>query len=259
MVCFPKTIEHVLHTGGYTGVEQLLLRHLLPGEPLTLRELSHKTGKSTGSLDRAVKKLLVRRILQRATVNEQQKFTVAPAASLVESLASGFQRQRTLLERQEREVRTFFTSLSLESEHPALEHVRGIEGIAQLLRRIASVSCPSDVLHVLPQPACEDDTQLSPLYDAFHHQRSTSRCFARVLVPSTRDGLRFRERDALRFRATRLLPQGAPETVIEKLLTDELVVTINHASHTGMVLRSRDLAAAERSLFEALWLRAEET
>ena len=58
MTALPAHIEEYLLEAGFTSTEILVLRRLLVGESMTLREMASNTGKSTGVLDQAMKKLL---------------------------------------------------------------------------------------------------------------------------------------------------------------------------------------------------------
>jgi DNA-binding MarR family transcriptional regulator len=54
----PAGIESYLKEAGFSATEMLIIRKLVEEDCLTLRELAGKTGKSTGVLDLAMKKLL---------------------------------------------------------------------------------------------------------------------------------------------------------------------------------------------------------
>ena len=95
----PASIEGYLRETGFSTTELLVLSHLLGGGSMTLRQLAAKTGKSTGVLDQATKKLLQRGILEREQVNEGSRFAVDSLNAIRTWLES---EQRQQLERQRR-------------------------------------------------------------------------------------------------------------------------------------------------------------
>jgi len=54
----PASIEAYLEEAGFSATEMLIVRQLLDHGATTLREIAVKTGKSTGVLDQAMRKLL---------------------------------------------------------------------------------------------------------------------------------------------------------------------------------------------------------
>lgn len=82
MTSLPASIEAYLLEAGFSPTEITILKRLLEGEALTLRELGAKTGKSTGVLDQATKKLLAKKILNRDIINGVPKFTVTSLPSI---------------------------------------------------------------------------------------------------------------------------------------------------------------------------------
>ena len=78
----PSSIETALLDAGFTQTEVIVLRKLMDGEALTLRELGAKTGKSNGVLDQATKKLLGKLILTKQEVNGIPKFALSSVESI---------------------------------------------------------------------------------------------------------------------------------------------------------------------------------
>ena len=65
MISLPSHIEKYLSEADFSATEILILRQIITGKAFTLRELASKTGKSTGVLDQAMKKLLKKQIAEK--------------------------------------------------------------------------------------------------------------------------------------------------------------------------------------------------
>lgn len=79
----PASIESSLLEVGFTATELLILNRLLDEDAVTLRQLALKTGKSTGVLDQAMKKLMKKGIISREEINGMPKYTLGSLQSVV--------------------------------------------------------------------------------------------------------------------------------------------------------------------------------
>ena len=97
MVALPTSIEAALKDAGFTGTEILVLRKLMEEDSMTLRELASKTGKSTGVLDQAIKKLLRKGIIHRQDFNGVSKFVLLSITTISEWMARDMREKRDIL------------------------------------------------------------------------------------------------------------------------------------------------------------------
>ena len=76
MNSLPSSVEAYLKEADFSSTELLVLKRLLQEDALTLREIAAKTGKSTGVLDMAVKKLMSKSIVTKEGINETTKYSI---------------------------------------------------------------------------------------------------------------------------------------------------------------------------------------
>ena len=111
MTGLPASVEAHLTEAGFAPTEIMALRKLLEGEALTLRELAAKTGKSTGVLDQAVKKLMSRGIVTRETFNDTPKYLVKSLDAVLQGMREDMEGKRKMLTRKTREFESLSASL----------------------------------------------------------------------------------------------------------------------------------------------------
>jgi len=154
----PNSIELYLTEAGFTPTEMLALTHLLEGTGLTLRELAAKTGKSTGVLDQATKKLLRKNILSRDIVNGAPKYALSSLDAVAQWIKLDLRQKRDMLQRKEQNFDAFLSSLKKEQSRPTMEYFEGLHGLKNAYNRL--LLCGEEMLHSLRVSCTEEEDPL---------------------------------------------------------------------------------------------------
>lgn len=128
MTGLPVHIEAYLLETGFSGTEIFVLKHLIAGDCMTLRELASKTGKSTGVLDQATRKLMQKKILTREMVNGVPKFVLGSLESVKKWVQTDMSEKKDALERKQNDFERFISSLEVSKTRPDMEYFEGLEG-----------------------------------------------------------------------------------------------------------------------------------
>lgn len=250
----PAGIESYLKEAGFSATEMLVLRKLLEEESLTVRELASKTGKSTGVLDQAMKKLLSKRIVVKGTINNQPRYSIQSLDTIVRWVKNDMQERKNNLDRKHQNFESFIASIKLDRTRPDIEHYTGKEGLEQAYLRL--LDSGEELLTITPILTSIEDDPLRQFKVDFFRKRQARKIFQRVLAPDTSLARRFQSRDPFEYRKTLLLPEQDLPVTFEKIITDSIVACFNHENHTASFLKYPDLAQQERAAFETLWNRA---
>src|SRR3989339_348748 len=113
MTGLPASVEAHLTEAGFAPTEIMAIRKLLEGEALTLRELSSKTGKSTGVLDQAVKKLLKKGLIIRELINTTPRYSLISVQTVVEWMKEDMLLKQEMLVRKHQNLESFVRSLTV--------------------------------------------------------------------------------------------------------------------------------------------------
>lgn len=257
MTDLPASIEAYLIEAGFSATEILALKKLLEGEALTLRELAAKTGKSTGVLDLAVKKLLQRRMISRETVNDTPKVLIKSLEAVTAWVKRDTEEKLESMKNRAKNFETFLASLKVESRRPEMEYFEGEEGIKKAYMKLLE-SPVKELLHYRPVTMKEEEDPLAPFRVQYFRERYRRGVFSRALAPRTPLGRRFQSRDAFEYRETQLLHEEEFPITFEKIIAGEMVACFNHAEQRACYLKYPELAHTERMMFELLWRRAKE-
>lgn len=249
----PAGIESYLKEAGFSSTEMLVLRKLLEEESLTVRELASKTGKSTGILDQAMKKLLTKRIAIKGTINGQPRYSIQSLDSISKWVKEDMQERKNTLERRQQNFESFLSSLKLDRSKPDIEHFSGPEGIEQAYLRLLEEN--TELLTITPITTTIEDDPLRDLRVDLFRKRQVRKIFQRVLAPDTPLARRFQSRDPFEYRKTLLVPEDHLPVTFEKIITPSLVACFNHDTQSACFLKYPDLAHSERLHFESLWNR----
>src|SRR3989338_1144880 len=103
----PASIEAYLEEAGFSATEMLIVRQLLDHGATTLREIAVKTGKSTGMLDQAMRKLLQKKIVVKETINDVPKYVLNSLQSIVECVEREIKEKQKELERRHQNFESF--------------------------------------------------------------------------------------------------------------------------------------------------------
>ena len=103
MTTLPTSVEAYLEEAGFTTTEILILKKLLEKDATTLREMASKTGKSTGVLDQALKKLVQKGIVTKETINDGARFSIHSLEAVVLWMEKDMREKREMLLRRHKD------------------------------------------------------------------------------------------------------------------------------------------------------------
>lgn len=251
----PSSIATSLEEAGFSGTEILILRRLMDGEPLTIRQLGAKTGKSTGLLDQAMKKLLKKNIIKKTLINDVPKYSLDSLEAVVEWMQDDMEQKREMLLRRHQNFESFVTSLETGSKRPDIEYFEGESGLKQAYIKL--LNGPGEILHYLPVQWKEEDDPLRDFRVQYFRERQHRKMFSRVLAHDTSLGRRYQSRDAFEYRKTVLIPENEYPFTFEKIITGDRIACFDHTAKTACVIRYPELADIEKTLFEAIWRQSQ--
>jgi len=257
MTDLPASIEAYLADAGFSATEILTLKKLLEGGALTLRELAAKTGKSTGVLDAAVKKLLTRRLICRETVNDTPKMLLKSLDPILQWVKRDTEEKLETMKSRAKNFETFIASLKVENTRPEMEYFEGEEGIKKAYTKLLDLQV-KEFLHYRPVTMKEEEDPLREFRVQYFRGRYRRGIFARALAPNTSLGRRFQSRDAFEYRETQLIKEEEFPITFEKIIAGDTVACFNHLEQRACYLKYPELAHTERTMFELLWRRAKE-
>lgn len=247
----PSSIEAYLEEAGFSGTEILILRRLMDGEPLTIRQLGAKTGKSTGVLDQAMKKLMKKNIIKKTLINETPKYSLDSLESVVEWMQDDMEQKRDMLLRRHQNFESFVTSLETGNKRPDIEYFEGESGIKQAYIKL--LNGPGEIFHYLPVTGKEEEDPLRDFRVQYFRERQNRKMFSRILAHDNPLGRRYQSRDAFEYRKTVLVPEVEYPFTFEKIITGDRIACFDHKAKTACVIRYPELADIEKTLFEAIW------
>ena len=251
MNSFPASIESHLLEAGFSSTEILTLKNLANGVPFSLRQIAAKTGKSTGVLDQATKKLIRKGIVKRECVNGSPKYTLASLDAVTKWISEHTNERLTILRQREKDVHLFFSSLKLEQERPSMEFFDGHDGMEQTYQRL--LECKEDLLQYLPVSQKEEDHPLQALHEQFLCERRRRDIFLRVIAHDTFLGRRFQSRDHLAHRKTVLIPKSQCKFDFEQIIAGKTITCFHHKNLQACRMTFPSFIASQRALFEAIW------
>jgi predicted DNA-binding transcriptional regulator len=248
----PASVEQYLSESGFSGTEILILKHLLEGGAMTLRELAGKTGKSTGVLDSASKKLLSKGILAREVINDSPRLKLASPEAIMDWIREDRRSKDAAAARREKDVESFIASLSINVSRADIQHYEGIEGLGKAYLKLLEVS-GGTMLHFLPVRHTETEDPLRDFLVQFFRLRHRQKIITRVIAHDTPLGRRYQSRDPFEYRQTLLVAEDVYAFGTEKVVAGDWVGTFNHPEQRAFLIRSKEMAQTEKAMFEALW------
>ena len=219
---------------------------------MTLRELAAKTGKSTGVLDSASKKLLKKGILGREVINETPKLTLSSLGAVVAWVHEDSEHKHRAMERREKDLQSFVDSLSVEVSRADIQHYEGLAGLEQTYTKLLE-ECGGHMLHFLPVRHTEVEDPLRDFLVSYFRLRRRNGVITRVIAQDTPLGRRYQSRDVFEYRQTLLVPESVYAFNTEKVVAGDWVATINHEENKAFLIRSKEMAHTEKAMFEAIW------
>ncbi len=251
MNVLPSSIESHLLEAGFSQTELLVLRHLMEGTAMTLRELAAKTGKSTGVLDQATKKLLRRNILSKEWVNDSYKYALSSLSAITKWMEQDTKSKREQLLRKHQNFEAFISSLAVDKNRPEMQYYEGLEGLQKAYTKL--LECGKEFLHYFPVLSSVEDDPLRDFRVEYFRERRRRGIFSRVIIHNTPLGRRYQSRDVFEYRQSVLVPEDEYPFTFEKIIVGDVVACFNHAEKRACIMTYPELAQTERVLFERLW------
>ncbi|TSC57894.1 MAG: hypothetical protein Greene041619_899 [Candidatus Peregrinibacteria bacterium Greene0416_19] len=247
----PSSIESALVGAGFSATEIVILKRLLEEDALTLREIAARTGKSTGVLDQAMKKLLRKGIVSKEDINDTTKFAIHSLQSIVKWMENHTRSQREELLRRHQNFETFIASLEKGKHRPDMEFFDGKEGMQQAYTKLLDRG--KELLIYDPVFCSIEDHPLRDFFVQYFRDRRRRGIFSRIIAHATPLGRRFQSRDPFEYRKSLLIPEQDLPITFEKIIAGDTVACFNHAEQRACFIHYPELAATERGMFEAIW------
>jgi len=252
---FPKSIESHLRTAGLAATEILILRHMADSSAYTLRQLASRTGKSTGVLDQAVRKLVLRKIIHRTNMNGVPSYTLASPDAMTRWINEQSREELTMLRRKEQDIHNFFKSIQLQKQRPQLDFYEGVEGIQKAYRQLIQESS-DEILGFLPM----EKGAYKPLsfwQQGWTKERRRQHIGCRIIAHDSANGRRLQSRDDLEERKTILVPVSDCPIRVSQFIAGEAMICVDEKQQQACRLHFPHFAASQRSLFESIWTQHE--
>ncbi len=249
----PSGVELYLKEAGFSATEMLLLRKLVEEDSLTIRELASKTGKSTGVLDQAMKKLIVKKIAQKNNINDQPRYSINSLDAVLRWVKEDMVQRKTTLERRHENFESFIATLKVDKKRPDIEHYHGSEGIKQAYLKL--LESGQELLTCTPILTLAEDDPFRMFRVEYFRKRQVRKIFQRVIAPDSMFARRFQSRDPFEYRKTLLIPETDLPLTFEKTIVGDIIACFNFQQETACFLKYPDLAKAERDQFESLWAK----
>lgn len=240
-----------MRDAGFTQTEILILRRLIEEHSLSLRQLASKTGKSTGVLDQAMKKLLRRNVVTRDVVNDSPVYTLVSLEAIAHAIEEDVEEKRAQLQRRFENFESFLQSVTLNKGRPDTENFEGIEGLKRAYCKLLNEG--HELIGYLPAQLRPDPDPLADFRVEFFRERRRREIFSRIIAHNTPQGRRFQSRDPFEYRMTLLVKEEECPFSFEKYIIGNAVACINYAEQRASIVRYPELAQTERALFESLW------
>jgi predicted transcriptional regulator len=247
----PSSIETYLQEAGFSGTEIIVLKKLLEEDALTLRELSTKTGKSTGVLDQAVKKLLKKKILSREVINDTPKYILKSLNSVLAWMEEDTKLKQQMMQRRHENFESFVRSLTVGKRRPEMEYFEGTEGLKKAYNELLNRG--NDIVQYGPTLYFVEEDPLRDFRVQYFRDRRNKGIFSRIITHDTVLGRRFQSRDAFEYRKTVLVDPDIYPFNFEKIIIGDTVACFQLTEERACFIRYPELAQDERTFFERLW------
>ena len=249
----PSGVEQYLKEAGFSATEMLLLRKLVEEDSLTIRELASKTGKSTGVLDQAMKKLMTKKIAQKNIINDQPRYSINSLDAVLRWVKQDMLERKSTLERRHENFESFIATLKVDKKRPDIEHFHGAEGMKQAYLKL--LESGQELLTVTPILHLTEEDPFRLFRVEYFRRRQVRKIFQRILAPDSTLARRFQSRDPFEYRKTLLVSENELPVAFEKTIVGDTIACFNFDEESACFLKYPDLAKAERAAFETLWSR----
>lgn len=254
MTDLPASIESALEEAGFTGTEILLIKKLLQEDALTVRELAAKTGKSTGVLDQAVKKLLKKGILSRDMINGAPKYALRSLEVVLKWMEEDTKMKQEMMVRRQQNFETFIRSIVVsQTEHrrPEMEYFEGVDGVKKAYMQL--LHCGNDIAQYGPTLYLAEEDPLREFKVQWFRERQKRGIFSRVITHDTVLGRRFRSRDPFEYRKSILVDPNAYPFNFERIIIGDMIACFETSGERACFIRYPEFAENERMFFDRLW------
>jgi len=250
----PSSIAAYLQEAGFSGTEIAVIRKLLEGDSLTLRELSTKTSKSTGVLDQAVKKLLKKGLVTREMINGVPRYTLMSVQTVVEWMKEDMVLKQEMLVRKHHNLESFVRSLTVNvKKRPEMEFFEGLEAMKDAYMRMLERG--NDIVQYGPMLWAPQEDPLQAFWVEYFRERRRRGIFSRVLTHDTPQGRRYQSRDSFEYRKTILVDKADFPFPFEKIIIGDTLACFQVEDERACFIRYPELAQDERIFFEKIWNR----
>lgn len=251
MNAIPAGVEATLLEVGFSITEIAILRRLLEYDAMTLRELAGRTGKSTGVLDQAMKKLLQKNIVKKEVINDSTKYAMTSWDAVLLWMEEDCRRKRELMARKHKNFEEFLRTVEQDKKRPEIEYVEGVVNFPKAYRKL--LNCGRQLLCYEPVFCSIEDHPLRDFMAEWFRIRRQRGVFSHVITHNTPLGRRYQSRDLFEYRKTALIEEKEYPFTFEKVLCGDIVACFNYVEKRACLLRYPELASMERSMFETLW------
>ncbi|MDO8648740.1 MAG: winged helix-turn-helix domain-containing protein [Candidatus Peregrinibacteria bacterium] len=251
MESLPSSIETYLLEAGFSGTELVILKKLMEGEAMTLREIAAKTGKSTGVLDQAMKKLLQKKIVTKEWINDTNKYALRSITAIAEWINQDITQKHALIVRKQQNFESFIATLKRDQTRPEMEYFEGEEGMKKAYMQLLEMG--EEMLHYFPVKTTAEEDPLRDFRVDFFRDRRRRGIFARYIVHNTPLGRRFQSRDPFEYRKTVLVSSEEYPFTFEQVIVGNTFACFNHEEKKVCFVHFAELAQTERIFFKAIW------
>ncbi|HVX00272.1 MAG TPA: hypothetical protein VHA52_07545, partial [Candidatus Babeliaceae bacterium] len=256
MTSLPSSIEVYLEEAGFSGTEIIILKKLLEEDALTLRELAAKTGKSTGALDQAMKKLLKKNIISREMINSTPKYVLHSLQTVSDWMKKDTEQKQQMIVRKFQNFESFLSTIQKDNKRPEMEYFEGIEGLKSAYLELLN----RGKVFLQSGPAIwSDDDPLQDFRKQYFHERHRRGIFSRVITHNTPIGRRYQSRDPFEYRQTLLVDPDHYPFMFEKIIAGDTVACFQLKELKACFIRYPELAEEERGIFERMWIDAQQS
>lgn len=247
----PSSIEAYFQEAGFSGTEIAIIKKLVEGDAMTLRDLAFKTGKSTGVLDQAMKKLLKKKIVVREMINGTPKYVLHSLESVSKWLQDDMRQKKNVLELRHQNFESFISSITSGKKRPEMQFFQGVEGLKKAYTMLLEKG--NDFVQYGPVLYTETEDPLREFNVQYFRERRKRNIFLRVIAHNTPLGRRFQNRDPFEYRKTVLVNENLYPFAFEKIVVGNTVACFQHETQEACFIEYKELAERERQFFERLW------
>lgn len=251
MNSLPSSIETYFQEAGFSGTEIAIIKKLVEGDAMTLRDLAFKTGKSTGVLDQAMKKLLKKKIVVREMINGTPKYVLHSLESVSKWLQDDMKQKKNVLELRHQNFESFISSITSGKRRPEMQFFQGAEGLKKAYTLLLEKG--NDFVQYGPVLYTETEDPLREFNVQYFRERRKRNIFLRVIAHNTPLGRRFQNRDPFEYRKTVLVNENLYPFAFEKIVVGNTVACFQHETQEACFIEYKELAERERQFFERLW------